>query len=54
MEKVNKMIEERSEKIKSMGLNILRFCNLEIDRNFREVCEKIDLVIKNLSFSQRG
>ena len=30
-----------------MNLTVLRICNLDIDRNFRGVCEYIDLVVKN-------
>ena len=30
-----------------MNLTILRICNLDIDRNFSDVCEYIDLAVKN-------
>ena len=30
----------------------IRICNLDIDRNFRGVCEYIDLTVKNLSLTQ--
>ena len=30
-----------------MSLTVLRICNLDIDRNFRGVCEYIDLAVKN-------
>ena len=35
-----------------MKLTVIRICNLDIDRNFRGVCEYIDLTVKNLSLSQ--
>ena len=38
--------------LESMKLTVIRICNLDIDRNFRGVCEYIDLTVKNLSFSQ--
>ena len=42
----------RTKELESMNLTVLRFCNLDIDRNFRGVCEHIDLTVKNLSLSQ--
>ena len=42
----------RTKELESMNLTVLRFCNLDIDRNFRGVCEQIDLTVKNLSLSQ--
>ena len=36
---------ERSEFLKALGLEVLRFSNREIDRDFRGVCEQIDLSI---------
>ena len=51
--------EEQSEKdairtkaLESMNLTVLRICNLDIDRNFRGVCEQIDLTVNDLSLSQ--
>ena len=38
---------QRTEALEKMGLIVLRFCNLDIDRNFRGVCEKIDMVVQN-------
>ncbi len=38
--------EERKEIIESYGLKVIQICNLDIDRNFRGVCEKIDLEVK--------
>ena len=42
----------RSKDLESMKLTVIRICNLDIDRNFRGVCEYIDLIVKNLSLSQ--
>ncbi len=36
----------RANKLKSMNLRVLRFCNLDIDRCFQDVCEHIDIVVK--------
>ena len=33
---------ERSAVLESMGLKVLRICNLDINRNFRGVCEFLD------------
>ena len=37
---------ERDEFLKSQGLEILRFSNLEINKNFYEVCTVIDNTVK--------
>ena len=42
----------RRSELEGMQLTVLRFCNLDIDRNFSGVCEYIDLAVKNLSLSQ--
>lgn len=42
----------RTEDFKKHNIKVLRICNLDIDRNFRGVCEYIDLTVKNLSLSQ--
>jgi len=42
----------RTTELESMNLSVLRICNLDIDRNFRGVCESIDLTVKSLSLSQ--
>ena len=44
--------EMRTKDLESMNLTVVRICNLDIDRNFRGVCEYIDLTVKNLSPSQ--
>lgn len=41
--------ESRTKELESMGLTVLRICNLEIDRNFSGVCEMIDMAVKDLS-----
>jgi len=42
----------RTKELEAMDLSIVRISNLDIDRNFRGVCEYIDLTVKNLSLSQ--
>ena len=44
----------RTTELESMKLKVIRICNLDIDRNFRGVCEYIDLAIKHLSPSQQS
>ena len=36
----------RTKELENMNLKVLRVCNLDIDRNFRGVCEYIDLIVK--------
>ena len=36
----------RSEFLKGLGLEVLRFSNREIDREFHAVCERIDTVVR--------
>ena len=38
---------ERSVFLEALGLEVLRFSNREIDRDFRGVCEQIDMAIQN-------
>ena len=38
---------ERSVSLEALGLEVLRFSNREIDRDFRGVCEQIDMAIQN-------
>ena len=38
--------EVRTKELKEINLTVLRICNLDIDRNFSEVCEYIDLAVK--------
>ena len=33
---------ERTVALEQQGLKVIRFCNLDIDKNFRAVCESID------------
>ena len=39
----------RTKELEDMHLTVLRICNLDIDRNFRGVCERIDLTVKELA-----
>ena len=41
----------RTKELEKMNLTVVRICNLDIDRNFRGVCEYIDLTVNNLSLS---
>ena len=43
---------QRTSDLQSMNLRVLRFCNLDIDRNFEGVCQQIDLFVHDLSLSQ--
>ena len=46
---------ERSQFLMSLGLEILRFSNRDIDKDFRGVCTQIDLTIqKKLPAQRRG
>lgn len=38
---------ERSAFLSALGLEVLRFSNREIDRDFRGVCKQIDITIQN-------
>ena len=38
---------ERSASLSALGLGVLRFSNRDIDRDFRGVCEQIDITIQN-------
>ena len=39
--------KERSAFLSALDLKVLRFSNRDIDRDFRGVCEKIDMTIQN-------
>ena len=41
----------RTDYLESLGLLVIRFTNLDITRRFRNVCEKIDLVVKERTTS---
>ena len=41
----------RTKELEILKLTVIRICNLDIDSNFRGVCEYIDLTVKNLSLS---
>ena len=38
--------EKRTEELQRMNLRVLRICNLDIDRNFRGVCEFLDIEVR--------
>ena len=38
---------ERTTALESMKVRVIRICNLDIDRNFRGVCEFIDIEVRN-------
>ena len=45
--------EQRSERLSSLNLTLIRICNIDIDKNFEGVCQFIDEYIKNfLSLSR--
>lgn len=39
----------RTKELEAMNLTVLRICNLDIDRNFSEVCEHIHLNVNDFS-----
>ena len=39
--------EIRTKFLESVGLRVLRFSNLDVDKNFRGVCQMIDMMIKH-------
>lgn len=39
--------KERTKVLEGRGLRVLRICNLDIDRNFKGVCEQIDQFVKS-------
>ncbi len=44
--------EARTKELEALNLCVVRICNLDVDRNFRGVCEYIDRIVKGLSLSQ--
>ena len=38
--------QKRTEYLRSQGLEVLRFSNLDVMRRFRRVCEAIDMAVK--------
>jgi very-short-patch-repair endonuclease len=38
---------ERTMELEKLGLKVIRFCNMDIDRNFRGVCESIDIEVSS-------
>lgn len=39
--------KSRTEELEKYGLKVIRFCNLDIDKNFYGVCTVIDNEVKN-------
>ena len=39
----------RTEKLEQFGITVLRICNVEIDRNFKNACAYIDSTVKSLT-----
>jgi very-short-patch-repair endonuclease len=37
---------ERTQALESMNLQVFRICNLDVDRNFLSVCEKIENTVR--------
>ena len=37
----------RTQALEQMGLTVLRFCNTDIDRHFKDVCERIDREVQS-------
>ena len=36
----------RTQILENMGIRVIRICNMDVDKRFREVCEMIDLAVK--------
>ena len=39
----------RTAELNGLGVTIIRFCNTDVDRDFRAVCEEIDRRVKELA-----
>ncbi len=37
---------QRTKRLEQLGVTVIRICNIDIDRNFSGVCEKIDILVK--------
>lgn len=48
-EEGRRMDQFRTEILEGYDLKVIRFTNMQIDNNFRGVCEYIDLVVKRLT-----
>ena len=42
-----RMDQRRTAKLEALGMRVLRFCNLDIDRNFDGVCAVIDREVRH-------
>ena len=52
MNKINESIikdQERTKDLEKYGLKVIRFCNLDVDKNFYGVCTVIDNEVKERS-----
>ena len=38
--------QQRTKELEKMNLSVIRICNLDIDKNFRGVCEYIDFIMQ--------
>ena len=36
----------RTAALNEMGIRVLRYCNMDVDKNFRGVCEQIDRIVQ--------
>ena len=45
-EELSPVVQQAEEVMNALGLEVLRFSNLDIDRNFAGVCEAIDLAVR--------
>lgn len=36
----------RTERLEEFDLTVIRICNIDIDKNFRGVCEQINIIVK--------
>ena len=52
LEEQIKADQQRTKELENMNLSVIRICNLDIDRNFRGVCEYIDLIIQGRVISK--
>ena len=38
--------EQRTERLRQQGVSVIRFCNLDVDRNFEGVCAAIERAVQ--------
>ena len=39
--------KKRTQKLEELGIKVIRFCNLDVDKSFYGVCTTIDTEVKN-------